>query len=191
MENPIFATTVGTKSVTVGDRILTNHNKLLWRLDGANGVKTGYTRAAGRILVSGANRQGRQLICVTIDAPDDWNDHIRLLEQGFSEYQITELVHVGQILGEIEVLGGTENLVALEAAENFCYPLAAGETVTAELPDAGFTYAPVATGEDAGAAHIMIDGKAVGTIKLRYGETIEQKENKKMGFWQRLLHMEA
>ena len=54
MENPIFYKTVSAKSVTVGQRQLTNHNKLLWRVEGADGVKTGYTKAAGRILVSSA-----------------------------------------------------------------------------------------------------------------------------------------
>lgn len=50
MENEIFAKTVSTKSIQVGGRSLTNHNKLLWRYEGADGVKTGYTKAAGRIL---------------------------------------------------------------------------------------------------------------------------------------------
>ena len=188
MKNPIFAMTVGTKSVAVGSRYLTNHNKLLWKLQDANGVKTGYTRAAGRILVSGANRQGRQLICVTIDAPDDWNDHTQLLEQGFSRFRIAELICVGQVLGQSEVLGGTENQVFLEAAENFLYPIAEGETVSVTLSDAGFVYAPVAAEEEAGFAHVLIDGKAVGKVRLVYADTVEQQEDVKKSFWQRLLY---
>lgn len=61
MNNPLFAKTVSAKTVTVGQRYLRNHNKLLWQLDGADGVKTGFTKAAGRILVSSAVRQGRRL----------------------------------------------------------------------------------------------------------------------------------
>ena len=61
MENPIFYQTVSTKSMKIGQRYLTNHNKLLWRVEGADGVKTGYTKAAGRILVSSATRNGRRL----------------------------------------------------------------------------------------------------------------------------------
>lgn len=49
MKNPIFYKTVSAKTVKVGERYLRNHNKLLWRVDGADGVKTGYTKAAGRI----------------------------------------------------------------------------------------------------------------------------------------------
>ena len=59
MENPIFYKTVSAKSVKIGERCLTNHNKLLWQVEGADGVKTGFTKAAGRILVSSATRDGR------------------------------------------------------------------------------------------------------------------------------------
>ena len=69
MENPIFAKTVSTKTVQAGGRALRNHNKLLWLLPGAEGIKTGFTKAAGRILVSSAQRQGRRLVAATMDAP--------------------------------------------------------------------------------------------------------------------------
>ena len=106
MDDPIFARTVGAKQVTVGERVLTNHNKLLWQLPGCEGVKTGYTKAAGRILVSAASRQGRRLICVTINAPDDWNDHKDLLEAGFRDFQVRELVAAGEVLGYRHIVGG-------------------------------------------------------------------------------------
>ena len=84
MKNPIFYKTVSAKNVTVGQRYLRNHNKLLWQVEGADGVKTGYTKAAGRILVSSATRNGRRLICVTVNDPNDGQDHAALLEKGFS-----------------------------------------------------------------------------------------------------------
>ena len=86
LREPLFRQVVSTKTVTVaGDRVLTNHNKLLWRCPGCMGVKTGYTRAAGRILVSAARRNGRTLICVTLNAPDDWKDHCALYDWAFGE----------------------------------------------------------------------------------------------------------
>ena len=77
MKNPIFHKTVSTKTVTVGNRYLRNHNKLLWQVAGADGVKTGYTKAAGRILVSSATRDGRRLIALAITTywyrnDEDW-----------------------------------------------------------------------------------------------------------------------
>ena len=186
MKNPIFAKTVSTKTVTAGSRSLRNHNKLLWQVEGANGVKTGYTKAAGRILVSGAVRQGRQLIAVTINAPSDWADHRTLLEQGFEGYRVRSLVKAGQCLGAVEVAGGTAGTVELIAAQDFSYAMAAGEQVTIELPGMGFVYAPVAENQSAGYAYILVDGAPAGTVKLIYGQTVERQPEPKRSFWQKL-----
>ena len=176
MEDPIFRQTVSTKQVKIGERYLTNHNKLLWRVEGANGVKTGYTKAAGRLLVSGANRNGRQLIAVTIDAPDDWDDHAALLEEGFSRFTLKTLVNAHQCLGIQPVEGGTAGEVPVYASEAFSYPLSQGETVTLVLPGA-FVYAPIPENADAGYAHILVDGNPVGKVAIYYGKTIERLQN--------------
>ena len=176
MQNPIFAQTVSTKTITIGERCLRNHNKLLWQLEGANGVKTGYTKAAGRILISSVTRMGRQLIAVTFNAPDDWQDHKTLIEDGFSRFTVQQLVRQGQTLGQLELAGGQEASVDLIAAEDFSYSLAQGERVTISLPEAGFAYAPVAEGQEAGFAHILVDGTAVAKVPLVYGATIERAD---------------
>ena len=187
MENPVFYQTVSTKSMKIGQRYLTNHNKLLWRVEGADGVKTGYTRAAGRILVSSATRNGRRLICVTIDDPDDWNDHATLLEQGFSEFQVQRLVRAGETLGTVEIAGGQTGTVNLLAAEDFDYALAENETITIEIISSGFVYAPVVMGAEAGFAHLCIDGESVGKVGLIYGDTIEQTPENEKNFWDRIM----
>ena len=64
-------------------KLYENHNKLLWRYRGADGVKTGWTRAAGRCLVASATRNGIQLITVVLDSPDHYRDTIHLLDYGF------------------------------------------------------------------------------------------------------------
>lgn len=176
MQNPIFAQTVSTKTITIGERCLRNHNKLLWQLEGANGVKTGYTNAAGRILISSVTRMGRQLIAVTFNAPDDWQDHKTLIEDGFSRFTVQQLIRQGQTLGQLELAGGQETSVDLIAAEDFSYSLAQGERVTISLPEAGFAYAPVAEGQEAGFAHILVDGTAVAKVPLVYGATIERAD---------------
>lgn len=187
MKNPIFYKTVSTKTVTVGQRHLRNHNKLLWQLDGAEGVKTGYTKAAGRILVSSATRQGRRLIAVTINAPDDWQDHKQLMEKGFSQFAMTQILQKGQIVGYAQVVGGENVKVPLISAEGICYPLSTQEKAEIVLPAPGFVYAPVADGQDAGFAHICVDGYAIGKIPLFYGETVEQTASQEEApFWRKI-----
>ena len=186
MEDPVFARTVATKTVRVGQRQLQNHNKLLWQLEGANGVKTGYTKAAGRLLVSGAKRDGRQLICVTINDGDDWNDHKQLLEIAFSRYRTQQLIRCGQYLGMQEIAGGQAGAVALIAGEDFSYPVAEGECLTVELPGSGFVYAPVAHGQSAGFAHVLLDGKPIGKVPVYYGQTVEQVKEERKTIWERL-----
>ncbi len=187
MENPIFAKTVSTKTVTIGNRCLRNHNKLLWQVEGADGVKTGYTKAAGRILVSSATREGRRLVAVTINAPDDWRDHAALLGDGFSRYCLQTIVKEGEVVGSLEVLGGEGGRVELIAAQDFSYAVAQGEEPRLAVPGTGFVYAPVAEGGEAGYAYVTIDGQAMGKFPVVYGETIEQKqETEKKSFFQKL-----
>lgn len=187
MNNPIFRMTVSTKTVNAGSRSLRNHNKLLWQVDGADGVKTGFTKKAGRILVSSATRDGRRLIAVTINAPNDWADHKKLLEDGFFGYTVQSLVAKGDCLGQIEVAGGTEGTVTLYADMDFSYPMATGETFSLLLPEKEFVYAPVAQGACAGYAYGAINGKVVAKIPLVYGQTVEMETVKSPTFWDRLL----
>ena len=187
MENPIFRQTVSTKSIKAGERYLTNHNKLLWRVEGADGVKTGYTKAAGRILVSSATREERRIIAVTIDDGNDWNDHAALLNDGFSRYQVKQILSQGDVLGTVEVLGGENSRVEILAAEDFFFALAPEEKPYPMLPGAGFVYAPVAEGEDAGFAYVLIRDKAVGKVPVVYGRTVEQTCEEEKGFFEKLL----
>ncbi len=188
MENPIFAKTVSTKTVSVGGRSLRNHNKLLWQVEGADGVKTGFTKAAGRILVSSACREGRRLIAVTIDDGNDWADHKALYENGFSGYQTYKLVTKGQILGEIAVMGGRADSVQLIAKEDFFYPLAAGEVPQIAFSLKDFVYAPVVEGAEAGVAYICLEGNPVGKIPLEFAQTVEQETEEKRSFWEKWFH---
>ena len=192
MQNPIFAQTVSTKNVRIGQRSLQNHNKLLWRVDGADGVKTGYTKAAGRILVSSAQREGRRLICVTINDGNDWADHQALLEDGFSRYHRSQIVSVGDVLGSKTVVGGDAQQVQLVAAEDFAFALTAQETPQIVISGTEFVYAPVVQGGQAGYAYICLGEKPVGKVPLVYAQTVEQvKEPEKKHFWQRWFGGEA
>lgn len=186
MDNPIFAKTVSTKTVTVGNRSFRNHNKLLWLLEGADGVKTGFTKAAGRILVSSCSRHGRRLIAVTMDDGNDWKDHQQLMEDGFSNYSVQQLVCKGDRVGTVDILSGKSDRVELLADSDFFYALSPREQTEIVLPEPEFVYAPVIQGQDAGYAHIYLEGKNVGRIPLVYGQTVEMEQIKEPSLWKKL-----
>ena len=176
LNNPIFSKIVATKNVRAAGRELRNHNKLLWSFHGADGVKTGYTKSAGRILVSSATRNGRQLVAVTIAAPDDWEDHTALLEMGFEKFTSRMIVARDTVLGKIEVAGGREKEVLLIAADDFLYAVNSDEQIKICLPDPGFVYAPVAAGQSAGYARIYLNDHWIGNAPIKFGKTIEMSE---------------
>ena len=187
MKNPIFQQTVSSKTVRIGNRSMQNHNKLLWRVEGVDGVKTGYTKAAGRILVSSAVRDGRRLICVTINDGNDWADHQTLLEKGFSAYKVQKLISQGECLGPAAVFSGAKGEVPLIAAEDFSFAMGKNEQAQIILSGPGFAYAPVTKGKTAGYAYVCIGDAVAGKVRLVYGETIgHAAEVKKPSFWKRL-----
>ena len=83
VENPAFRRICSSRSVTIGQRTMENHNRLLRQVEGCVGLKTGYTRAAGRTLVSCAERDGCRLVAVTLQDGNDWADHAALYDYGF------------------------------------------------------------------------------------------------------------
>lgn len=108
MDDPVLRRVASTRTARIGGRTLTNHNKLLSRVEGCVGLKTGYTRAAGRTLVSCAERDGVRLVAVTLQDGDDWNDHASLYEQGFRVLRPVKAVERGlRLAAERAIRGGS------------------------------------------------------------------------------------
>ena len=85
VENPTFRRICSCRSVTIGQRTMENHNRLLRQVEGCVGLKTGYTQAAGRTLVSCTERDGCRLVAVTLQDGNDWADHAALYDYGFRQ----------------------------------------------------------------------------------------------------------
>lgn len=172
MENPQFAGIVSTRKATISNadsnvRWLVNHNKLLRMYDPAVGVKTGFTKKSGRCLVSAAERDGMKLIAVTLNAPDDWNDHMRMLDAGFESYEFITLARTGEASVTVPVVGGSADCVTVTNPVPACasLPRSHGEiTRRIELPQ--FLYAPVASGQRIGRIIYEADGKTVAEVPL-------------------------
>ena len=128
LQNPLLKTIVSTRKTTIphqdtdGVRLLVNHNKMLRQYDGCIGMKTGYTQKSGRCLVSAAERDGVTMIAVTIDSPDDWNDHTKLLDYGFANYHSVELCPANFCLC-LPVVGGKESYVTVGVSQSYSVTL--------------------------------------------------------------------
>lgn len=173
LENETLAQMVATKSITLGTRTFTNHNKLLWRYEGCIGLKTGYTEKAGRTLVSAAQRDGMTLICVTLNAPSDWADHTALFDWGFAAYQASPLTRAGEGMGQLPVSGGLMPTCPIEAAEDLTAALSAGERaeVICELSETALT-APVSAGSQVGEMVCYVNAEELARVPLVTGREI-------------------
>ena len=168
LKNPEFLRIVSTRSIRAAGRCLTNHNRLLWSLKGTIGVKTGYTRAAGRILVSAAERCGRRLIVVTINDGNDWRDHSALYDYGFSLYQTRIALRRGDAVAELKLLDGS--LAVLKAGEDFSCVLKDGERVSVRIQYPRFAFRCGLPGTPAGVGSVWAGQTCLGTISLIWGE---------------------
>ena len=188
MNYPDFAAIVSTKSYTFGNRTVVNHNKLLRLYDGAVGVKTGFTKAAGRTLVGAAEKDGQTLITVTLSAPNDWNDHVQLFDYGFETYPETEIICHGEVMARLPVAGSGEDTATIVSEEGFFYPLSDSEQIDIELHIPEFLVAPVQQGQYVGSAVITLDGEIIGEVMLYAGHFVAAKEpEKEPGFINKIL----
>lgn len=168
LRNPALLQIVSTKTIRIGNRCLTNHNKLLWSLEGAIGVKTGFTRAAGRILVSAAERCGRRLIAVTINDGNDWQDHKSLYDYGFALYQTRTVLQKGDFAARIELLDGSA--AVLTAGQDVSCVLRAEETVEIRVSYPRSAFSAGVAGTLAGFGSVWVGERCLGTIPLLWGE---------------------
>lgn len=151
----------------------TNHNKLLRLYEGCIGVKTGFTKKSGRCLVSAAECDGVTLIAVTLNAPDDWNDHMALLDYGFStltsvsldgsDFSV-EVPVVGSDRAALSVFGGAGGSVSL--------PVADAGRISRRVLLPAFCYAPVKEGDKVGSLQYCLDGKEIYSVPLFAGESV-------------------
>ena len=191
LENPDFADICGAKSLQTEygnlpySRWLTNHNKLLKTLEGAIGVKTGFTKKAGRCLVSAAEREGVALICVTLCCPDDWNYHTALYEEYFAKLEGVPLESLAEGIC-VPVCGGEEK-EAKVSAEAVSAALFEGEAERIEvvISKEPFVFAPVEKGDILGKVLFYLDGELLAEAPLLAESSIGAAEQEK-NFWQKI-----
>lgn len=191
LKNPVFAEIVSTykKKISGPDgsvRVVVNHNKLLNMYNGCIGVKTGFTKKSGRCLVSAAQRESLTLIAVTLSAPDDWNDHMALLDYGFENYLCEILCDEGGFIEALPVVGGKQDSLLCVNTDYVAatLPRSHGEiTVDIELPQ--MVYAPVKAGDIVGHVTYRCEGEIIGETDIKAAYDVGQIKYKK-NFWQKV-----
>ena len=164
----------------------TNHNKLLAQYQGCVGVKTGFTKEAGRCLVSAAERDGALLIAVTLNAPNDWEDHTALLDYGFSQVEPYPLAG-GDVRLTVPVVGSPVEVVSLRGSNGgeVTLPLGQGAQVERVVRVPKFLYAPVEAGEQVGELCWYLEGQLLGSAPLTAAGAAPLQE-KAPSLWERL-----
>ena len=188
---PEFEEIVSTREITfpwVKDDThrLRNENQMLWLYEGGNGVKTGYTDAAGRCLVSGAKDDGLQLVAVVLDSVYMWNDSIALLDYGFEQVEPERIFRKGQVVGSVSV-GLLEGELEVKAAKDLSVAqLKQGTKVKydqkLEVPET--LTAPIKEGEKVGRLVILQDGRELGAVDVLAAKSVRPEEQ---GFLARLM----
>ncbi len=172
LRNPVFKKFVNTKSRKIGsnesERYLNNTNRLLWRYEWADGVKTGTTQEAGNCLVASATKNGRQLISVVFNSENRWGDSVKLLSLGFNCYDLEEVVREEETFGSIVVEEGTEqNIRAVaQSAVELAIPRGSAGLLEKEIIMEKKLIAPVCKSQQVGQVNILLDGKIAGNVKL-------------------------
>lgn len=172
MENELFAKVVGTWYIELGDYQIENHNNLLSYMKGeCLGIKTGFTTLAGRTLVSCAERDGSKFIIVTLNDPNDFEDHQALYNWAFENYPANVLCEKGDVVTTFQIGTQTVPLVASEtlvasAKHSDEHVIESYITLPAKVSGA------VAKGDVAGTVTYLLDGEELGTVDLLYNAIV-------------------
>lgn len=180
MQNQEFKQVASTKS-WVTDRgegkynYFYNKNKVVYQYDGGTGIKIGYTKAAGRTLVASSEKNGMELICVVMNAPDWFRDTYALMDYAYRQYETKEIVKGQRAIKAVRIQGGTKGFAMIGPKEDILCPVKKNEessiSVMYELPDRH--RAPIKRWQEAGYLKIYVNGDYLFSKPLYYMEDIE------------------
>ena len=189
MKNADFRKVVDTKRTSIHwtypkDKWseLNNTNELLGKYKGANGIKTGWTRAAGGCLSASAKRGEVELIAIVMHSPDHdtrFDDAANLLNYGFERVRMVNAIDSARLEKNVFVRGGKQATVTVIAKDDLNFPLMAGEDpkflkVTYDLPKIIDAEDGIEEGKVLGEAVLRYDGKPVARVPLVARENVDK-----------------
>lgn len=161
-----------------------NHNRLLKLYPYCTGGKTGYTDAAGRCLVSSAEKDGVRLVAVTLSAPDDWNDHQALYDYGFSLYTNVNPDEADRNF-EVKLSGAEQEFLKAKAEDLpiLRVPQDRVEDIEKKIYLPTFIFAPVNKGDRVGKIIYILDGKELASADIKALESVKEKHQPNFFEW--------
>lgn len=164
---PDFYPLYSQKEYTYNHIKQSNRNRLLWTDPYVDGVKTGYTEAAGYCLIASTRRDGRRLISVVMGASSETARAVesqKLLNWGLQFFDTVRVYPKGQVVATLPVWKGKENAVKAGFTEDVYLTLPRGqaERLKATLERQEPLIAPVAVGQKVGTLRLSVDGQSLG-----------------------------
>jgi len=159
-------------------RYFSNHNRLLSSCEGVIGIKTGFTKKSGRCLVSACERNGKLLVAVTLNAPDDWNDHKKLYDYGYSLYEETSLCV--DIPETIKVYGSDIKEIMPRVATDVNVYVLKSSQIKTEIQLNHFLYAPVRNNDIIGKILVLQNGCVIAEQPITSAENADASKNFKI-----------
>lgn len=176
LQYPLFADIVSTREAEIelahGEalerRKLANTNALLWSFEGADGVKTGTTAAAGYCLVASATRGGVQFISVVLDSAARWADSAKLLDYGFNHHRVMTFASRGHVVTRTRVEGGMDGEIDLAAADDLYIVVRKdlAHLIEERILIDGIPRAPIRRGETLGRLAVLFDKDEMASVDL-------------------------
>lgn len=188
IENPLLAEIVSTVRYSFSSldgensRVLINHNKMLLLYEGAVGVKTGYTKKCGRCLVTAARRDGLLLIAATLDAPNDWSDHKKILDYGFEVFESRLIASPGELSVKRPVLNAAREVSAENTSEIRMVMKRGEAPPTPQFLLLPSPIAPIQKGDSAGEVIFTAEDGTSVSSPLVYSESVVLPKIKKGWF---------
>ena len=182
MRYDLFREIVSTKRASIPwegrsyNRILNNKNRLLSDYEGATGIKTGYTKSAGRCLVFGARRNGLEVIGVVLNCGDWFNEAARLMDMGFERYECFTALSDGETVRELAVTDGTQDTAYICAQGDLRAPVLKGETPSLEYDMPDTLAAGMKLGDAVGEARLMLNGRTLASVPLVLSESLKPRD---------------
>ena len=188
MKNDTFKSIVSTNCAVIKGVTYYNHNRLLREYEGCIGVKTGYTIAAGRTLVSCAERGGMRLVCVTLNAPDDWNDHKYLLDKVFSDYRIV-LYDADSFRISLDVASAAVSIAEAVPENEIKLLVRSDDELDVKLEVPRILFAGGIEGEKVGVLSVFINGSLAAQGNLVYTKNIKVDPAQRLMPYERILRI--